>query len=165
MGAHHFDIAQWALGTDGTGPTSIEPPSDPAATTGLKFTYASGIEMFHGGPSGCTFEGTKGTLYVDRPKIESQPADIATHVIGPDEKHVYHADNQHRDWLDCIRSRKTPICSAEIGHRSCTICLLGNIGYWLRRPLTWDPVKEGFAGDEEANKLVAGQMRSPWTLS
>jgi predicted dehydrogenase len=164
MGAHHFDIAQWALGTDGTGPTSIEPPSDPSATTGLKFTYANGVEMFHGGPNGCTFEGTKGTLYVDRPKIESNPANIATHVIGPDEKHVYHADNQHRDWLDCIRSRKTPICSAEIGHRSCSICLLGNIGYWLHRPLTWDPVKEVFANDDEANKLVVGQMRSPWTL-
>jgi len=164
MGAHHFDIAQWALGMDGTGPVKIEPPTDREATTGLKFTYANGIEMFHGGPSGCTFEGTKGTLYVDRPKIESQPADIAQHQIGPDEKHVYRADDHSRNWLECIRSGQQPICPAEVGHRSCSICLLGNIGYWLGRPLTWDPAHEMFVGDDEAQKLVAGQMRAPWTL-
>src|SRR5262249_24460397 len=70
MGAHHFDIAQWALEMDGSGPVKIEPPAGDA-TSGLKFTYANGVEMFHGGPSGCTFEGEKGTLYVDRDKLES----------------------------------------------------------------------------------------------
>ena len=79
IGAHHFDIAQWALGTDGTGPTSIEPPSDPAATTGLKFTYASGVEMFHGGPNGCTFEGTKGRSTLTGPSSKADRPTSPSH--------------------------------------------------------------------------------------
>ena len=75
MGAHHFDIAQWALDMDNSGPVKIEPPSG-EETTGLKFTYADGVEMFHGGPSGCTFEGELGTIYVDRGKLESTPEAI-----------------------------------------------------------------------------------------
>lgn len=163
MGAHHFDIAQWALGMDNSGPVKIEPPDD-KATTGLKFTYANGIVMSHGGPSGCTFEGTKGTLYVDRGKIESNPANILEATIGPDEFHVEKADNHHRNWIDAIRSRKKPICDVEIGHRSATVCELGQIGYDLRRPLNWDPVKERFVNDDDANKLLSRPMRDPWKL-
>ena len=69
MGAHHFDIAQWALGMDESGPREVIPPEDPKANTGVKFVYANGVEMFHGGPSGCTFEGTAGKLYIDRGKL------------------------------------------------------------------------------------------------
>ena len=163
MGAHHFDIAQWALGMDNSGPVKIEPPDD-KATTGLKFTYANGIVMSHGGPSGCTFEGTKGTLYVDRGKIESNPANILEATIGPDEFHVEKADNHHRNWIDAIRSRKKTICDVEIGHRSATVCELGQIGYDLRRPLNWDPVKERFVNDDDANKLLSRPMRDPWKL-
>lgn len=163
MGAHHFDIAQWALGMDNSGPVKIEPPED-KATTGLKFTYANGIVMYHGGPSGCTFEGTKGTLYVDRNKIESDPANILEAKIGPDDFHVEPSDNHHRNWIDAIRSRKKPICDVEIGHRSATVCQLGQIGYDLRRPLNWDPVKEHFVNDDEANKLLSRPMRDPWKL-
>lgn len=163
MGAHHFDIAQWALGMDNSGPVKIEPPED-KATTGLKFTYANGVVMHHGGPSGCTFEGTKGTLYVDRGKIESNPANILEAKIGPDDFHVEPADNHHRNWLDAIRSRKRPICDVEIGHRSATVCELGQIGYDLHRPLNWDPVKERFVNDDDANKLLSRPLRDPWKL-
>ncbi len=163
MGAHHFDIAQWALGMDNSGPVKIEAP-DGNATTGLKFTYANGVVMYHGGPSGCTFEGTKGTLYVDRGKIESNPANILEAKIGENEFHVEPSDNHHRNWLDAIRSRKKPICDVEIGHRSATVCELGQIGYDLRRPLNWDPVKELFVGDDDANKLLSRPMRDPWKL-
>ena len=163
MGAHHFDIAQWALGMDNSGPVKIEPPED-KATTGLKFTYANGVVMHHGGPSGCTFEGTKGTLYVDRNKIESSPANILEAKIGENEFHVEPSDNHHRNWLDAIRSRKKPICDVEIGHRSATVCELGQIGYDLRRPLNWDPVKERFVNDDDANKLLSRPMRDPWKL-
>ncbi len=163
MGAHHFDIAQWALGMDNSGPVKIEPPED-KATTGLKFTYANGVVMYHGGPSGCTFEGTKGTLYVDRNKIESNPANILEAKIGPDEFHIESSDNHHRNWLDAIRSRKKPICDVEIGHRSATVCELGQIGYDLRRPLNWDPAKERFVNDEDANKLLSRPQRDPWKL-
>lgn len=163
MGAHHFDIAQWALGMDNSGPVKIEPPED-KASTGLKFTYANGVVMTHGGRSGCTFVGTKGTLYVDRGKIEADPASILEAKIGENEFHVEPSDNHHRNWIDAIRSRKKPICDVEIGHRSAIVCELGQIGYDLRRPLNWDPVKERFINDDEANKLLSRPMRDPWKL-
>ncbi|MBM3970627.1 MAG: Gfo/Idh/MocA family oxidoreductase [Planctomycetes bacterium] len=163
MGAHHFDIAQWALGMDNSGPVKIEPPED-KATTGLKFTYANGVVMTHGGPSGCRFVGTKGTLYVDRGKIEADPASILEAKLGENAFHVEPSDNHHRNWIDAIRSRKKPICDVEIGHRSATVCELGQIGYDLRRPLNWDPVKERFVNDDEANKLLSRPMRDPWKL-
>ncbi|HLQ44504.1 MAG TPA: Gfo/Idh/MocA family oxidoreductase [Planctomycetaceae bacterium] len=163
MGAHHFDIAQWALGMDNSGPVKIEPPEG-NADTGLKYTYTNGTLMYHGGPSGCTFEGTKGTLYVDRNKMESDPANILDATIGPDDFHVEPSDNHHRNWLDAIRSRHKPICDVEIGHRSASVCELGQIGYDLRRPLQWDPEKERFVNDDDANSRLSRRQREPWTL-
>lgn len=157
MGAHHFDIAQWAMGMDASGPVSVEPPA--AGDTGLKFTYANGVEMFHGGPSGCTFEGTKGTMRVDRNKLESDPAEIlATPLAGGGAWPKDHL----RNWLDCIKTREEPICSAETGHRTASVCHLANIGYKLRRKLTWDPAKEEFPGDAEANALTTRKPREGW---
>ncbi len=162
MGAHHFDIAQWALGMDNSGPVIIEPPEGDAKT-GLKFTYANGTVMYHGGPSGCTFEGTKGTLYVDRNKLEANPANILEATIGPNDFHCDPSDNHHRNWLDAIRSRKLPICDVEIGHRSATICQLGQIGYDLHRPLRWDPAQERFCNDDEANQKLSRTTRDLWS--
>lgn len=165
MGAHHFDIAQWAMGMDGSGPVSVEPPAN--GDTGLKFTYANGVEMFHGGPSGCTFEGTKGTIRVDRNIFESDPAEILTTPIGGIDGGAggtptpWPTDHL-RNWLDCIKTREEPICSAETGHRTATVCHLANIGYKLRRKLTWDPVKEEFPGDAEANALTTRKPRAGW---
>jgi predicted dehydrogenase len=163
MGAHHFDIAQWALDMDGSGPVLVEPPAK-GETTGLKFTYANGVEMFHGGPSGCTFEGTDGTIYVDRNKIESTPASILETPLGDGDKRVYFADNHARNWLDCIASRKDPICPSEVGASSAAVCHLANIGYELRRPLKWDPEAQQFPGDAEANALLDRPRREPWKL-
>jgi len=162
MGAHHFDIAQWALDMDGSGPVSIEPPSD--GNSGLRFVYANGVEMFHGGPSGCTFEGTEGTIYVDRGKIESTPAKILEEPLTDDDQRVYLSNDHARNWLDCIKSRKDPICNAEIGASSAAICHLGQIGYELRRKLAWDPAKRQFMGDDEAKGLLDYAMREPWKL-
>jgi len=163
MGAHHFDIAQWALDMDSTGPVEVQPP-DGNAESGLRFVYANGVEMFHGGPSGCTFEGTEGTIYVDRSKIESTPTTILEEPLTDKDTRVYFSDNHFRNWLDCLRNRKDPICTAEIGAHSAAICHLANIGYALRRRLKWDPVAERFAGDAEANKLLDDAMRQPWKL-
>jgi predicted dehydrogenase len=165
MGAHHFDIAQWALDMDATGPTKIEPPTDPKAVSGLRFTYANGIEMIHGGPSGCTFEGSEGTLYVDRDFVKTTPESIAKEKLGDNAKRVYHATNHKRNWIECIRNRKETICPAEVGHRSATVCMLANIGYWLRRNLEWDPKAERFVNDAEANALLDPAMREPWSWS
>ncbi len=163
MGAHHFDIAQWALATDRSGPVKIEPPAG-HATSGLKFTYASGVEMFHGGPSGCTFEGTDGTLYVDRGRIESKPDAILREPLGAKDVHLYRAHDQVGNWLECIRTGKETICPAEVGHRSATVCHLANIGYELRRPLRWNPERERFVEDAEADRLLERVPRAPWKL-
>jgi predicted dehydrogenase len=162
MGAHHFDIAQWALGMDGSGPVKIEPPEK--GNTGLKFTYANGVEMFHGGPTDCTFEGSDGTIFVSREKLTSKPEGIVKKPLGKDDKTVYHATNHRKNWLECIRNKKETICPAEVGHRSATVCHLANIGYQLRKPLRWDPAKERFVDDEQANKLVDRELRAPWKL-
>jgi predicted dehydrogenase len=163
MGAHHFDIAQWALDMDAGGPVKIEPPEG-KANRGLKFTYANGVEMFHGGPSGCTFVGTNGLIYVDRGIITSQPESIVKEPLAKDAKRVYYATDHRGNWLECIRTQKETICPAEVGHRSASVCMLGNIGYWLRRPLRWDPKEERFVGDDEANKQLSREMRAPWKL-
>src|SRR6185436_16923276 len=163
MGAHHFDIAQWALAMDESGPVEIIPPSDPSAESGLKYVYANGVEMFHGGPSGCTFEGTDGTIYVDRSKLESKPESILKEPLGEKDFHLEPIGNSHKkNWLDCIASRKKPVADVEIGARTAAICHLGNIGYQLRRKLKWDPSKERFVNDAEADKLLNRQPREPW---
>jgi predicted dehydrogenase len=163
MGAHHFDIAQWALDMDKSGPVKIEPPSGDA-TSGLKFTYASGIEMFHGGPADCTFEGELGTINVSRGKLESTPEAIVNTPLGENDWRVPPSDNHGRNWLAAIKTRERPIADVEIGHRSATVCHLANLGYQLRRPLTWDPEKERFVGDDEANSLLNRVPRDPWNV-
>ncbi len=163
MGAHHFDIAQWALGMDKSGPVKIEPP-DGDTTSGLKFTYANGVEMYHGGPSDCMFEGELGTIFVGRRELRSDPEGLITETLGEDARRVYPSTNHRRNWIECIKSRKLPICDVETGHRTSTICQLGNIGYWLRRPLKWDPEKETF-DDPEANALRHREPRAPWVIA
>ena len=157
MGANHFDIAQWALGMDGSGPVSVEPPAE--GGKGLRFTYANGVEMFHGGPSGCTFEGSEGTIYVDRNKLEADKPEILAALPAAGAK----PPTDHlRDWLECVKSRSEPACTAETGHRSAAVCHLANIGYKLRRKLTWDPAKEEFPDDAEANALTTRKAREGW---
>ncbi|MCA9079341.1 MAG: Gfo/Idh/MocA family oxidoreductase [Planctomycetaceae bacterium] len=163
MGAHHFDIAQWALGMDDSGPVCIEAPAE-GQTTGARFTYANGMTMIHGGPGGCTFVGTKGILYVDRGRIMSEPGSILDEPLPEDAPRVYFSENHHRNWLDCIRSREQPICTAEIGHRSASVCHLGNLAYRLQRTLHWDPAREEFANDDEANALRWREPRGEWNV-
>jgi predicted dehydrogenase len=164
MGAHHFDIAQWALDMDGSGPVEIVPPEDPKSLRGLKFIYANGVEMIHGGKYDCEFIGEKGTIRAGRGYLESDPAEIVKEPIGAKEFHVYPSNNHRRNWIECIRSRKPTICPAEVGSRSASVCHLGNIGYQLRRILKWDPAKEQFVDDSEANKLTMREPREKWKV-
>jgi predicted dehydrogenase len=161
MGAHHFDIAQWALNKDGTGPVEIHPPEQ--GETGLRFVYADGVEMFHGGPSGCTFEGTEGTIYVDRKGIESTPKSILETPLGDKDFRLPDVGTNHKqNWLDCIRTGAKPVADVEIGARTAQVCQLANIGYQLRRPLKWNPEHEEFLNDAEANRLRSRENRAPW---
>lgn len=162
MGAHHFDIAQWALDMDGSGPVKIEPPEK--GDSGLKFTYANGIEMFHGGNIDCVFEGTEGTINVSRGMINTKPAEILMEKLPENAWRCYPSSNHRVNWLECIKAKKQAICPAEVGHRSASVCHLGNIGYWLRKPLKWDPEQEKFVGDEEANKLLSREPRGMWKI-
>lgn len=162
-GAHHFDIAQWALGMDGTGPVEIVPP-DGKEYKVLTYKYANGIPMTRDNANGILFEGTKGKVEVNRGYLRTWPDTLKDQKIGPDQVHLYDSKNHYTDWLDAIRKRSDPICKIEIGASSVTVCHLGNIAYRLQRPLKWDPKREVFVGDDEANRLLCRTMRSPWHL-
>lgn len=164
MGAHHFDIAQWALGMDESGPVEIYPPDDPKSETGVRYVYANGIEMIHGGASGCTFQGSEGRLYIDRGKLTSEPESIVKEPLGEKDVHLPKSPGHHRNWLDCIRSRQRPVADVEIGARSVSVCHLGNLAYWYRRKLRWDPQAWKFLGDDEANQWLDRTRREPWQL-
>ena len=164
MGAHHYDIAQWALGMDHSGPVKIIPPENPFASQGVKYIYANGVEMTHGGPSGCVFVGTKGTLHIDRGVLTSDPASIVKETLGEREVHLHHSPGHHRNWLDCIKSRNRPIADVEIGARSVAITQLGNLAYRTRRTLDWDPKQWEFTGDDADDTLQDRERRDPWTL-
>jgi predicted dehydrogenase len=161
MGAHHFDIAQWALDRDTSGPTEIHPPA--TGDTRLRFVYADGVEMFHGGPIDCRFKGTEGRIDVTRGGIRSSPASILQTPLSERDFHLpVVGNNQRQNWLDCIRSRRRPVADVEIGARSAQVCQLAIIGYQLRRPLRWDPAREEFINDQEANRLRSRENRAPW---
>jgi len=110
------------------------------------------------------FIGTEGKIKVNREYLRSWPEHLVNQRIGPDQVHLAESNNHYTDWLNAVRTRSKPICNVEIGCRSVTVCHLGNIAYELKRPLKWDPEKEVFVGDDEANRLLSGPMRSPWHL-
>jgi len=182
-GAHHNDIAQWGIGADGDGPVNVEAtgtfhadgPHDVPGTFDVKYTYANGVELHcHAlGENGVKFTGADGWVFVSRSRIELQLGDknwadydAILKVVSRDDfaTRLYVSDHHHNNWLDCIHSRERPVCDVEIGHRSVTVCHLGNLAIKLGRELQWDPAAEEFVGDDEANRLRSKPMRSPWQL-
>ena len=163
MGAHHYDIAQWALDMDESGPVEVIPPDDPKATTGVQFIYQNGVQMVHGGPSGCTFHGENGTLYIDRGRLTSDPDDIVKTPLGEDDVHLPHSPGHHRNWLDCIKSREAPVAEVEKGARTVSISHLGNLADWNHKRLKWDPQQWKFK-DPADNHLLDRERRDPWQL-
>ncbi len=164
MGAHHYDIANWALGLDESGPVKIVPPNDPKSKRGVKFVYENGLEIIHGGPGGCVFHGEKGKLRIDRGHLSSDPAEIAK--LRPSRKdHIRLAVSKghHRDWLDCIKSRKAPVAEVEKGARTAAQIHLGNLAYQFRREFQWDPHKWTFKSEKD-NELLDRERRDPWQL-
>ncbi|AYN67416.1 gfo/Idh/MocA family oxidoreductase [Euzebyella marina] len=155
-GAHMFDIAQWCLGMDRTGPVKYIPPKDPNAVRGLKMYYENGIEMVHedfGRGWAVRFIGSEGTMDVSRGFLETTPTNILMPNGGNPAEQFEDRGNHYEDWLAAIRNRGTTICDVETGHRSASVCNVANIAYELGRTIEWDPVKEKFKGDREANKL------------
>lgn len=172
FGAHHFDIAQWALGMDDSGPVATEGTAtfnaeklyEVTENFRITHTYANGVKLIAGQqqkdiPQGCTFLGDKGKIYVTRKKLEAD-ADI---LNANRSVKLYESNDHHKNWLDCIKTREKPICDVEIGHRSATVCHLGNIVCRLGRAIQWDPKTEQIVGDTEAQAMTDRAYRKPWT--
>jgi len=175
-GAHHLDIAQWGMGTELTGPVEIEGEGiypteglwDVHGPFSIKYKYANGVNVLCGDNAkftqGVRFEGSKGWVFVARGKIDAEPKSLLTSTIGPNEIHLYKSNNHKGNFLDCIKSRGKTVAPVEVGHRSCSVCLLGSIAMQLKRKLQWNPDKEEFIGDAEANRMRSRPMRPPWKL-
>lgn len=165
-GAHMFDIAQWGLGMDGSGPVRLEPLS-----TGEKpemlLTYTNGIPMKQtdfGRGNAVRFIGSEGTIDISRSFLETTPANLKDHQLSDNEIRLYRSENHYEDWLQAIRNRTQPICDVRTGHSSATVCNITNIAYALNRPLDWNPDKEKFVKDKEANAMLSRPIRGDWKL-
>jgi predicted dehydrogenase len=161
-GTHMFDIAQWCLGMDRTGPVSFIPPKDPKATRGLRMFYENGIELVHedfGRGWAVRFIGSEGSLDVSRSFLETTPSSILMPNDEDPAELFQDQGNHYQNWLDAIKTRQQPICDVEIGHRSASLCHIANIAYELNRPLTWNPEKEKFIGDAKANRMRKRKKR------
>lgn len=189
-GAHHLDIAHWAMGWEATGPQTVEGQGsfhtgglwDVHGAYDVTLTYAGGtpVRVWDKFPNGVRFVGEKGWIFVSRgparmtasdPTAPGQPLKaldasdprLLQGAIGENEVRLYkHRGNHHQNWIDCIRTRGETIVPAETAHRSCSACLLAHIGMKLGRKLTWDPAAERFVGDDAANALLARAERAPY---
>lgn len=190
-GHHHVDIAHWGMDAEYTGPLEIKataefPKSglwDVHGDFNVEALYADNVTMLISGkfPNGIRFEGSGGWIFVTRgnysvtasdPKstaanqkaLSASDPKILSSRIGADEINLYRSEDHHGNWLECIRSRKQTICPVEVGHRGCTTCLLSHIAMKLPRKLYWDPIKERFKNDDEANSCLARGQRWPYQI-
>jgi len=177
-GAHHLDIVQWALDRDGSGPVEIEPKNvtyhsenwyEVPSSSEVVFRYEGGPTVVCrqglGEPNGVRFEGKDGTLFVSRSALRTDPPALLEETPeDPVGVGLSVRNDHHGDWLDRVRDRKRPICDVAIGHRSATVCHLGNIAARLGRTIRWDPASEQIRGDAEAAAMVSRPYRSPWAL-
>ena len=169
-GAHHLDIVQMALGADNSGPVEITGRGtfpddgiyDTAVSYSIDYTYADGskVNASTSNKHGILFEGTKGWVHVNRGFVDAHPKSL----LKIRRIKRYHRQVHRREFLDCIKLRKDPIAPAEVGHRSATVCHLGNIAMLLGRKLNWDPKSEQFINDPQANRMKIRPMRAPWHL-
>jgi len=188
-GAHHLDTAHWAMGTEYTGPVEVEAEAK-FPTSGLwnvhgdfivHARYANGVKMEVSGsfPNGVKFYGSEGWIFVSRGSVavtSSDPSQEASELkaldasdpklleplTDPNRIQLYKAPEQHLDWLNAIRSRKTPVAPAEVGHRSCSACLVSHIAMKVDGRLHWDPVRERFIDNDRANAMVSRPQRYPY---
>lgn len=191
-GQHHFDSAAWGMNTEYTGPISVNSmaqfPKSGLWNVHGEFIavaeYKNGLTMITSGgyPNGIRYEGSEGWIFVSRGEYTASASDpvsksksskaldasnprILTSIIKENEIHLYKIDNQHGNWLECIKTRKAPISPVEIGHRACSVCLITHISMKLGRKLQWNPETEMFVKDEEANKMLSRQQRFPYGTS
>lgn len=188
-GQHYLDLAAWGMDTELTGPTMIEavaeyPKSglwDVHGDFMVKAEYENGVTCYINSnyPVVIKYEGTEGWISAgpgaykvtssdpvpinrNAKILDASNPDILGSVIKENEIHLYKAEDQHGNWLECIKSRKPTISPEEIGHRSGSVCLLSDIAMKLGRRLFWDPANEHFLNDDEANKLLSRPQRKPY---
>lgn len=189
-GAHHNDIALWGIGADRSGPVEIEAKPLVEMIPGgfsahseyeVQYKYANGVihscrstpaNAWNGSvldkagqQHGVKFIGSNGWVWVTRGNIQASDPELLKTEFGGKDKRLYVSNDHMGNFFDCIRSRKAPVCEAEIGHRSVTVCHLGVLALRHGRNLKWDPKKEQFVGDKEANSWLAREMRKPWDYS
>ena len=186
-GAHHMDIAHWGLDTELTGPIEADGHAE-FPKTGLwnvhgpyhiEMKYANGATVIIDNKfeNGVRFEGSEGWVFVSRGSAKATASDPATgnskafaasspkilkSEIGPNEIHLHKSPDQHLDWLNSIRSRDRAATTPEIAHRSTSACEIAWITMKLGRKVRWDPVKEVFLNDDEANKMRSRPQRAPY---
>ncbi|MBM3823533.1 MAG: Gfo/Idh/MocA family oxidoreductase [Verrucomicrobia bacterium] len=175
-GGHHPDIAQWGMGTERTGPVEIKnahgkfPPRSDLWNTATEYSfecvYANGVRLLISDKfeMGVTFEGTEGKVYVSRGRQRTEPESLWSSTMGERETRLYESRDHFRNFIDCVLSRKEPVAPCEVAHRSITLAHLGNIAMQLGRDLKWDPKKERFVKDDEANRMLSRPHRAPWTI-
>jgi predicted dehydrogenase len=166
-GAHHFDIVQWALGRDNTGPVEFIPAGYEGAEH-HHYRYADGITVWrdkkpdHGHM--IRFIGTEGEVHVSRGKIATLPVELVRHRFGADDVQVYESNDHRKNFIESIQSREPTICPASVGHRTATICHLSAVAERLGRAFRWDPVAENVIDDAEAKAMQDRTRREGFAL-
>ncbi|PWU20694.1 MAG: hypothetical protein C5B50_03310 [Verrucomicrobia bacterium] len=164
---HHYDIIQWTINPDVKAPIEVWPEGNE-----VRYRYSNGVVVRSSGypgekvgeEGGACFIGSEGRIAVDRSNIVSYPAKILTEPLRPNDARVYHCNSHSGNFLDCIRTRRQTICNPDTALYTMNAVLIGGISLVLKRALKWDPVKAEFAGDEQANRLLAYTPRPPWRL-
>jgi len=156
-GCHTFGGALYCLRLHETGPVEVLPP-DGKDVERLTYVFANGVRIYHGGGWGgrLSFRGTEGEIPSRTGQRETPPDVYIPNYKG--------SGSITGDFLHCVKTRERPFRDIEIAHRAATHCHIGNIAYWLKRPLKWDAAAERFVGDDEANRWLSRPMREPWRL-
>jgi predicted dehydrogenase len=167
-GAHHFDIIQWALGMDNSGPVKFIPKGWGGYQHQTHY-YADGTKVVRDHPTTgghmIQFIGTEGEVMVSRgDRLDTKPVELANAPLLPSEIHLYESRDHDGNWLEGIRTRKETICPVEIGHRTATICHLSGIAERLGRPIKWDPIDEKILDDPAAERWYDRPRRAPYVL-
>jgi predicted dehydrogenase len=184
-GAHHLDIAQWGLGMDGSGPVEIRPAEKSDATEGGQLIYGNGIKVIHKRGFGVHFYGEDGEVKVNRGQIEfihngktitkclkgDRSVSLAAELIKVERAYLknakvklYNSQNHPWDFMECVKSRKKPITSEQVGGRTAICCHLLNQAYYNHQAIKWDPAKLAFASGSGNPKWLTRDYRSPWKV-
>ncbi len=173
---HHIDIAHWGMGTEHTGPLTVEGegiyPRDGLWNTATHYhfvcEYENGVILDIANNlrnnQGVRFEGTDGWVFVSRREFDAEPKSLLTSMIGREEIRLYRSNDHGGNFIECVKSREETIAPIQILHRSVSIAHLGNIAMQMKRKLSWNPDIEQFTNDSEANRMLGRSMRSPWHL-